>query len=170
MNIIGGSGETQSLSFDTLISYPLVKKFAPILNYFNITANQVTIFNIFFRIYILYDLYYKNSIYLIYFLILTHFIDCLDGTVARMYNQKTKFGAKLDHWSDKVFWPCIFIIIINKCKTNNFIQKIIIILFILIIYSVLICEFKKKCFFENNIQQPNAIISILIIYSLYKKC
>ena len=84
MNIIGGSGESQNLSFDKLISYPLAKKCAPILNYFNITANQVTIFNIFFRIYILYDLYYKNSVYLIYLLILTHFIDCLDGTIARM--------------------------------------------------------------------------------------
>ena len=34
MNIIGGSGETKSLSFDTLISRPLAKKIAPILNYF----------------------------------------------------------------------------------------------------------------------------------------
>ena len=124
----------------------------------------------FFRIYILYYLYYTKAVYLIYFLILTHFIDCLDGAISRMYNQTSEFGAMLDELSDKIFWPCILTMIIYKCKTNSLIQKIIIILFILIIYSVVMCKLENKCFLENNINQPNAIITIIIIYSLYKKC
>lgn len=166
MNIIGG-GESEILSIDKIISYPLAKKIAPILHNFNITANQITIFNIFFRIYILYDLYYYNSVYIIYFLILTHFIDCLDGTVARMYNQQTKFGAMLDEWSDKIFF-CILVLIILY-KSNNNLLKIIVVVF-LIIYGLIhkICIDKKKCNIHNFLQN-NLIILLIILYYIYKK-
>ena len=54
-------------------------------------------------------------------LIVTHFLDCLDGTIARMYNQISDLGKKLDTVSDKIFWTVITLItfkgsiFINNC-------------------------------------------------------
>ena len=41
---------------------------------------------------------------LLYFLTFSHFLDTLDGTIARKYNLVSNFGEFIDQLSDKIFW------------------------------------------------------------------
>ena len=168
MNTTAGGNQDIPYSFSKLFLYPIVEKFAPIFHSLNITPNQVTIFNIFFRMYIFY-LFFKNvkSFYLLGLLILSNFFDALDGTLARKYNQGTELGAFLDHTSDKIFWGGLFLFIFFKSK--NIYKKFIILFFILFfIYSIFLCSDKKKCFNENFLNM-NSTILVIIMFFVYIK-
>jgi len=119
MNTSSGGNQDIQYSFSKLFLYPFAERIAPFFHNLNITPNQVTIFNIFFRLYIFY-LFFKNikSFYLLGLLIFSNILDCLDGTLARKYNQGTKLGAFLDHTSDKFFWGGLFLFVFLKSKPN----------------------------------------------------
>ena len=162
-------GEINIISIDKVLNYPLAKLIAPILYKLGIIPNYITIFNIIFRIFIIHKtIIYNNQNILSYYLI-SHFLDCLDGTLARMFNLQTKFGANLDKISDKIFWGFLCIYSILVCRKNKVNRNIIIMLFLLILIALYNCNFKNKCDAEDFIDM-NAMILIIVINSLQKKC
>ena len=168
MNTTAGGNQNIPYSFDKYISYPVSNYFAPIFHRLNIKPNHVTIFNILLRIFIFY-LFLKNvkQFYLLGLLFLTNFLDCLDGTLARKYDEGTKLGALLDHTSDKLFWGGLLLLIFFKSK--HLYKKVIILLFALFfIYSIYLCSNKKECFYENFLNM-NSIIIVTISFLIYIK-
>ena len=162
-------GEQNVFSLDKYITYPIAKAIAPFLFNIGIKPNHVTISNIFFRIFILNRMINNNLNNLLYFLIFSHFLDCLDGTIARKFNLVSKFGKFIDQLSDKIFWGCTILLTLYKCKyvKNRFSQ---IITFSLLILSViLLCEFKEKCLLNDSMEM-NALIMILYYYNNYVAC
>lgn len=162
-------GEQNVFSLDKYITYPIAKAIAPFLFNIGIKPNHVTISNIFFRIFILNRMINNNLNNLLYFLIFSHFLDTLDGTIAREYNLISEFGKFIDQLSDKIFWGCTILLTLYKCKNieNRFNQ---IVLFSLVILSViLLCELKNDCFL-NNYMEMNAIILIFYYYTNFKFC
>ena len=162
-------GEIDIISIDKSINYPLAKLIAPILFNLGIIPNYITILNVFLRLSIIYiTLNYSNQNTLIYYLI-SHFLDCLDGTLARMFNLQTKFGAELDHISDKIFWGFLIINSILICRRNKVNRNIILMTFILILIGLYNCNFKNNCDAENIVDM-NAMVLIIIVNSLHNKC
>ena len=106
---------------------------------------------------------------LLYFLLLSHFLDTLDGTIARKYNLESEFGSFIDQLSDKIFWGCTILLTLYKCKNieNRFNQIVLFSLLILLV--ILLCEFSDNCFL-NNYMEMNAIILILYYYNNYMEC
>lgn len=162
-------GEQNVFSLDKYITYPIAKAIAPFLYNFGIKPNHVTISNIFFRIFTLNRMINNNLNNLLYFLILSHFLDTLDGTIARKYNLESDFGSFIDQLSDKIFWGCTILLTLYKCKNieNRFNQIITFSLLILLV--ILLCEFSDNCFL-NNYMEMNVIILIFYYYLNFKSC
>ena len=120
-------GEQDIISFDKYISYPLAIKLAPYCYRLGIKPNHVTIMNMVFRICIYYD-YYKNGLSskTLGFCVLSHMIDSLDGTIARTYNQTSKLGAKLDIYSDLLFWPVLVCLFLHKYNYPDYLLNLVI--------------------------------------------
>ena len=162
-------GEINILSIDKIFNYPIAKRIAPILFKMGIVPNNITIMNIILRIYIIYKSIYDKGNDMIMYYLISHFLDCLDGTLARMFNLQSELGAKLDNISDKIFWGFMLINCLLKCKSIDKVRNILMIIFVLILIAVINCYSKKKCYAEDFIDM-NAMIIILITNSLYKKC
>ena len=156
-------------SFDYQISYPLAKFIAPFFHHFKITPNMITFSNIIFRIYIIYIIIidYKHK-FLLPFLLLTNFFDALDGTIARKYNLTSKFGATLDHISDKIFWGILILIVLYKIGNKQPYFIITLFIFILMLFAILQCELKKKCF-KSNFMEMNASLIIILFWIIFTK-
>ena len=155
-------------SFDKYITYPIAISIAPFFHYFGITPNMVTIFNIFFRFFILLRiLQNKKDLTTLILLVISHFLDSLDGTIARMYNQKTKLGAQLDGISDGVFWVLMFMIILKSCRNNFASFFIVYTLFISVSIVFLNKPGNRKLY---NLMIFNAIPIIILIYYFYMQC
>lgn len=161
-------GEINIFSIDKNINYPIAKRIAPVLYKLGIIPNYITIFNVIFRFFIVYKSINNSQNLLVYYLI-SHFLDCLDGTLARMFNLQSSFGATLDHISDKLFWSFLILNSINICKNNPSNRNIIIIISILLITGVSNCNFRKKCDGEDFIDM-NAMLIIIFINKLHIKC
>ena len=93
-------GEIDILSIDKILNYPLAKFLAPYLYNLKIVPNYITISNIILRIYIFYKMYLGCNSDCLKLMLISHFLDCLDGTLARSFNLTSEFGAFIDHVSD----------------------------------------------------------------------
>jgi phosphatidylglycerophosphate synthase len=162
-------GEQNVLSIDKYITYPIAKKIAPYLYNLGVKPNHVTIFNILFRIYIFKKMINNDVNNLLSFFIISHFLDCLDGTIARKYNLGTKFGGFLDQLSDKIFWGSTILLTLNKCKNNILRFNQILVSSFLLLLVICLCEFRDKCFLNNSMEM-NAIVLIFYYYFNYSKC
>lgn len=163
---LSGGEQNKFLSFDKAVSYPLAKHIAPIIHSLCITPNMITISNIFLRLFIAHNVLkedkYNNILIM---LILTHFLDVLDGTIARMYNQESELGAMLDHISDKLFWGFIIIFMIMKCKNH---REYLITIATVLVVGIILCNSRGECSIQNFFDM-NAIVLILVIYVFYSK-
>ena len=96
------------ISFDALISYPCAKMLCPYIRFNFLTANMLTILRL-IPAGLFYWTYIKNDYWLsLGFFIFTIFTGCLDGTYARMFNQTSDYGGKLNAVVSKtitiLFW------------------------------------------------------------------
>ena len=163
-------------SIDSLITYPIAELVAPFFHNLDITPNMVTTINIFLRMYILYLLIqYDKSIILLLLILLSHFLDCLDGTIARKYNQMSSFGNLLDHYSDSIYLLLGSFIILYNTRNTVYFNYILIILFI-IFYTTFECYAFHKCFLTDdqihtkkcNILTNNILgLQIILFYYYY---
>lgn len=115
--------------------YSVIIKLDNKYNFKNVHPNIITLFRILFYLLALY-LYNKyktfsSKLLLILSVLVTLFLDYLDGYVARKYNKCTVFGDILDHVSDWIVHISLYIIIKNKTKLNNF----LILLHVLLVIS-----------------------------------
>lgn len=112
------------------------------------TPNQITITNIFLRIFIIYKLLNNSYDYIPILLIISCILDYLDGYVARKYNMVTATGDVLDHSSDIIFTTVIFVILFIKLKEEyRFIYVIIMIFYFITITLYTGCQQKYN---QNN--------------------
>ena len=103
---------------------------------------------------------------LLILLLFSHFLDCLDGTLARMFNLTSEFGDFLDQISDKIFLATTLLITIYKC--NNLVDRNrLIAIGLILTLIVLKCIIVDKCT-EQYIVDMNAMVIIVIIYNYYK--
>jgi phosphatidylglycerophosphate synthase len=124
--------------------YPLARQVAPIIHSVHVTPNMVTIFNTILRVVIL-TMIYRNeySILTVALLWVSQFLDCLDGELARMYNQMSKVGHIIDHGSDYIFWSLA--IAITSVRFSKIDRVVVAALFAYGANSVLLCEVHKEC-------------------------
>ena len=161
----------KTFSIDKYIVYPIINLIIPFFYYLNLTPNSITIYNIFFRFFIGYHLIkYKRTDYLMLFaFLISHFLDCCDGAMARKYNMKSKLGGILDETSDKIFWITLFIYALTICKSNRTNFLIIILVMLICAVSNIRCIAYNKCLSIDTISE-NAILLIIPIFTLMKKC
>jgi phosphatidylglycerophosphate synthase len=160
-------GEATVPSFDKYITYPLTKLVAPYVHKLGITPNGVTLTNAVFRLFIV--CYLIRYDYLSFaMLVITQFLDDLDGTIARMFNQQSEFGAELDMITDLMFWTALVVIAFTRCK--NFWVR-----FVLVVYSVIgllaaaWCKVDNWCDIATAIDS-NIIPTSLVYYMMYLRC
>jgi phosphatidylserine synthase len=100
--------------FDTLL-ISLCDKLIDFCYTLKITPNKVTIFRIFFAIFIFYSIFNTSDIaFPVIGILIFYFLDCLDGHLARSTNQVTVLGDYLDHIADISFIFIISIYLIIK--------------------------------------------------------
>lgn len=151
---------------------------------------MISYINICFSILCIYYLYFHNYTYAVIYLLLTYLFDSLDGFYARKYKIETEFGDLLDHYSDYIFYSCLYYILLFKLKFkhHNYIILIIIILTISSLYHlactehyttnnhktngqlkklVKMCANKKNINYSKYLGPGTLIISISIILLNY---
>lgn len=99
----------------SILLYKIIAPFSDIIKD-TFTPNQITIFNIILRIYIIY--LFKNGIYnnIPILLMFSCFLDYLDGYIARKYNMVSRMGDYLDHIGDNVFMIILIYMMYRKLK------------------------------------------------------
>lgn len=105
-------------AFDNHILYPLADKLIPILHDYELTPNWITtissLFTIFSALLILKRQYILASLsYLI-----GYFFDCMDGRMARKYNQSSLFGEAYDFTSDTITTAIVVLALIYSSRKN----------------------------------------------------
>ncbi len=103
---------------------------SPLFKKLGFTPNMITGINIYCSILCIYYLHLQNYNYAVIYLLLAYFFDTLDGFYARKYNMETKFGDLLDHYSDYVFYICLYYFLLFKLKFKKHNYIIIIIIFL----------------------------------------
>lgn len=88
-------------SFDSLITYPLLKYFLPLFKF--IHPIYITLLNIYIKFLSIYYLNILNVPKIFFFFSSERLLDCLDGMVARKYNKCSKIGHYLDKYTDLIF-------------------------------------------------------------------
>ena len=95
--------ETWAISSEGLFMYPIGKMLVPPLRSLGVTPNMLTIFNIFVGATAAYAMASAMWMWIVPLTLLHQLIDAMDGTMARMYGLGSKFGAKLDEFTDMCF-------------------------------------------------------------------
>ena len=158
-------------SFDTYISYPIAEYIVPFLRKtLDLTPNSITIINFVLRILLLYYYYNKQKFDVVVLLgcILTHIIDCFDGTMARKYDMGTPIGKDLDFYSDIIFLIILIIMTFKIYKASTKFSLIFmgVFIFFLSIYRFLFSKFSNVL---HYIELNMGIIWIIIFFVLRNK-
>jgi len=98
--------------------YWIASKISPILHNLGFIPNDITNLSVLFFLVSMYFLYHNNIYLGIVFFSLNFFFDCLDGYMARKYNQVSVFGDWYDHITDFISIISITMIIICKLKSD----------------------------------------------------
>lgn len=178
------------INFIDNIYYKIADNILPTLKKYNMTPNQLTILGIFTGLISCYYLYEGKFLYSFIFLIISTFLDCLDGHYARKYKLGSKLGHYLDHIGD--VFKFIVLLYVLYHKYYNEIYDIKYILLILIILNLIhdnctylytsktdrygvntkLCVFPEK--YRKNIMYITAhftntsILVIIYLYIFYK--
>jgi phosphatidylglycerophosphate synthase len=124
--------DTNIINFIENIYYKIADKFLPTLKKYNIIPNHITILGIFTGLLSCYYLYEGKLLYSFIFLIISTFLDCLDGHYARKYNMGSKLGHYLDHLGDIFKFIVLLYVLYHKYYYEIYdIRHIILILIIL---------------------------------------
>lgn len=95
--------ETWAFSSEGCFMYPVGKVLVPPLRSLGVTPNMLTIFNIFVGASAAYAMASAWAVSAVFLVLLHQLIDAMDGTMARMFKMGSKFGAKLDEFTDICF-------------------------------------------------------------------
>lgn len=89
-------------NFLQFIIYKTAIPIAIIFNLLGLTPNVITFISFFLCLVSNYFLLNEQIIFFLVFWYLSHFLDYVDGTLARMTNNKTKILLRIDHMSDVI--------------------------------------------------------------------
>lgn len=94
----------------------------------------------------------KSTSIFILLMIIRHFVDSLDGSVARNCNKSTKFGAILDILSDTITNLILFSVIVYIIfkRRKNLFPNILITIALLILVIFCCVELKKELFYDRS--------------------
>jgi len=134
---------------DNFIVLTLCEAVSNILYKYKITPNIITIVGVIFAIIGAYFLYKYNIKYFIVFNLLAYYCDCLDGYMARKYNQATKLGDYLDHITDMLQNILLIYILVKKYNLFKY-KKICIISIVLFILLLITQGCQEKIMDEMN--------------------
>lgn len=112
---------------------------APYFYKHNMTPNHITTISLILGLISVYFLYYDYvKLFMITYL-LSYYFDCLDGHVARKYDQVTEFGDKYDHFKDVFVSTLVILVAYIKYKnlvyTHN--TQVVGILSVLAVFLIL---------------------------------
>lgn len=149
MNIISGRKlpEIYENPIDNQILY-LVDYISPFLHKFGVTPNIATTFGLICRLISIYYLY--TNLFLI-MAVISYFFDCLDGHLARKYQQCTVFGDYYDHIGDVVYH--LFLLYYLFFQSNLLISQYYCQILILLMVMALLMLIHMGCqesFHESN--------------------
>ena len=116
------------------IFYPLSDKLIPFFHKLNFTPNMITILSLIFSLLSIYFLFEDKKIFFVLFYLIGFLFDCMDGRMARKYNQGSIYGMMLDMVCDisKVIL-LILVIIYKLLKKKEFFKLILfLVLFVII--------------------------------------
>jgi phosphatidylglycerophosphate synthase len=136
--------------------YIFVEKMAPYMNKFNITPNMITTLGNVCWIYAAYLVYNNEFIFGSLFFGLCYYFDCLDGYVARKYNQLSLFGDYYDHISDAV--KGISFMLLLYYKNKNLFIKLIPLIIIFSMLTTLHLSYQEKL---HNKKKDSPTLSFL---------
>lgn len=120
------------INFIDNIYYNISDKFLPILKKYNIKPNHITIVGIITGLISCYYLYEGNLLYSFIFLIISTFLDCLDGHYARKYNMGSKIGHYLDQLGDVFKFIVLIYVLYNKYFSYVYDIKYVIVILIIL--------------------------------------
>lgn len=124
--------------------------FSPILTMFfkklNVTPNSITILSGIVGIAASFNIVLNNYILASFFLIFHYLLDCTDGNLARLTNQSTDFGAKLDRFVDQIVRFTTFVAVAWVVDFPIWIKTLFVITIYIdvIIIHVFVLPFTKK--------------------------
>ena len=148
-----------NISYDALISYPCAKMLCPYIRFKFLTANMLTIFRLipaglFYWTYIKNDYWVSLGLFMF-----TIFTGCLDGAYARMFNQTSDYGKKLNAIISKIimilFWG---VFLYKKWSIHLF----LIIFFVTINKKLQIVNLSKLSLFSRFFNDNLTFIVILL--------
>lgn len=117
---------------DTLLN--ICEDVAPTFHSYGFTPNMITTLSNISAILVVILLLKANYIWASVLFIISYFFDCLDGHIARKYNQVSVFGDYYDHISD---WIKLILILFTMYWINS--EKFMEILPFIIIANILMC-------------------------------
>jgi CDP-diacylglycerol--glycerol-3-phosphate 3-phosphatidyltransferase len=128
------------------------KQIAPFLYRNKITPNMITFFGLITGIISIYFLIKKQYFLCFIFLWITYWSDCLDGYIARKYDQVTLFGDYFDHVRDNfvVITLVVFVIMQIKTTQNKILVAIILFIFFILMNAQLGCQEKLTPYTMHN--------------------
>lgn len=139
----------------SVVIYKLIELTSNIITN-KIHPNIITSSNILLRIYIIYNLKNKIYKYIPIYLIISCFLDYLDGYIARKYNMITQLGDYLDHVGDTIFMLYIYYILIINLN-DKYKNSILVILFIFTISCLFNIGCQEKYYQLNESQTLNIL-------------
>jgi phosphatidylglycerophosphate synthase len=130
----------------------LCEKIGKPLYLMGITPNIITLFGIVLSFITFYFFIRKQYILSIVFLWLTYFSDCLDGYMARTYQQITNLGDYLDHFRDQFFVVTLVSLLCLHINSTcyKFLFMVIIIIYATLMLAHLGCQEKVTKYTDAN--------------------
>ena len=182
--------EKNIINFIDIIFYKISDIFIPILYKYNISPNCITIIGVIIGLLSSYYLYNGEIINAFILIIISAFLDCLDGHYARKYKLQSKLGYILDTGGDILKFIVLIYVLYVKYYDNLYeIRYILLILIILnMIYENCIYLYLKKkdkiglnthlCMYPEKYRKNmmyitsyfinTSIIFIIYLYIIYK--
>ena len=118
------------------------------------TPNMVTTLSILFGFIAAYQIMHNQFVYAAISLIISYYLDCVDGKLARKYDMITKFGDLYDHFGD---FLKILIIMYSLFKTSKNLTITKVICFnIILLLGILQCVHMgyQECVYNKSCESP----------------
>lgn len=146
----GNDSEQESVA-DIYLFYPLSDILLDPLHNLGFKPNHVTIMSILFSIVSFFYYFNNNLSSTLFFYFLAYLMDCIDGRMARKYNQGSIFGMILDSTSDVLCnLPFLFMILYKTIYSIVRIGVILNFKFYLCILLLIICFYFSVAFGINE--------------------
>jgi phosphatidylglycerophosphate synthase len=151
----------------------LMMKISPYFTFFfskytNIKPNTISLFSIFFLFLSLWNLFIENYAYSFFFLFMNLFLDNIDGELARVNNQASKFGELLEKINSDLFYLFFYNLIAYKYFNDQLIElrNFIFFIFISLLYFLIRSRISHITIPETlKLNQLNTILFGLFKYS-----